>query len=287
MALYMIGDIQGCDRALGALLQRIGFSPSRDTLYALGDLVNRGPDSLAVLRRLRELGSSAQCLLGNHDLHLLAVGLSGAKQKRQDTVQQVLDATDGLELLHWLRTQPLAIQAHGWLMVHAGVLPQWTSQLAFELAQEASAVIGSEDPTVFLSFFSQMYGNTPDHWLDPQVQQPVSKLRLVVNALTRLRLCDAHGRMDFSHKGNASLAPAGLMPWFDVPGRASVDARIAFGHWSTLPRTEATHVGMGEVLALDAGCVWGGCLQAAEFSPDSDAIHIHSVRCDQAQTPGC
>lgn len=285
MALYMIGDIQGCDRSLSQLLQHIDFSPSRDTLYALGDLVNRGPGSLATLERLRELGTSAQCLLGNHDLHLLAVGLVGAKQKRNDTLQDVLRAPQCASLLEWLRTRPLAIAEHGWLMVHAGVAPQWTAAQTVALAQQAQATIGHSDITVCQHFLQHMYGNTPDHWADAARAAPTDQLRFIVNALTRIRLCDRQGRMDFAHKSDATLAAPGLYAWFDVPMRATVDTRIAFGHWSTLTPRQGARTGTGHVLPLDGGCVWGGCLQAAEFTPHSREVLIHRVACEQAQSP--
>lgn len=285
MALYMIGDIQGCDRSLSQLLQHIGFSPSRDTLYALGDLVNRGPGSLATLQHLRELGSSAQCLLGNHDLHLLAVGLVGAKQKRNDTLQDVLQDPQCHSLLEWLRTRALAIAAHGWLMVHAGVAPQWTAAQTLALANQAQATLGHSDIAVCRHFLQHMYGNTPNHWADAASAAPVDQLRFIVNVLTRMRLCDPQGRMDFAHKSDASLAPPGLHAWFDVPERATADTRIAFGHWSTLTPTHAAQKGTGRVLPLDGGCVWGGCLQAAEFTPHSSEVLIHRIACEPSQTP--
>lgn len=285
MALYMIGDIQGCDRSLSQLLQHIGFSPSRDTLYALGDLVNRGPDSLATLERLRELGSSAQCLLGNHDLHLLAVGLVGAKQKRNDTLQDVLQAAQCRSLLEWLRTRPLAIAEHGWLMVHAGVAPQWTAAQTVALAGQAENTIGHSDVAVCQQFLQHMYGNTPNNWVDAANAAPIDQLRFIVNVLTRMRLCDSQGRMDFEHKSDASLAPPGLHAWFDVPTRATADTRIAFGHWSTLTPTQGVHTDTGRVLPLDGGCVWGGCLQAAEFTAHSSEVLIHRVACEQSQAP--
>lgn len=285
MALYMIGDIQGCDFELSQLLQHINFSPSRDTLFALGDLVNRGPHSLAVLRRLQALGSSAQCLLGNHDLHLLAIGLTGATHKRLDTLQDILNAPDRADLLDWLRKKPLAIHQHGWLMVHAGVLAQWTLAETLHMAAIASATIGHDDPQVYQHFFKHMYGNMPNSWASGLNASPLAQMRLSVNALTRIRLCDTQGLMDFEHKGSAQLAPAGLMPWFEVPGRATVDVRIGFGHWSTLQLTQATQVPLGGVLPLDGGCLWGGCLQAAEFSPGSPDVLLHRVACQGAQLP--
>ena len=285
MALYMIGDIQGCDQALSQLLQHIGFSPSRDTLYALGDLVNRGPGSLATLRRLHELGNSAECLLGNHDLHLLAVGLGGAKQKRLDTLQDILEAPDRTELLEWLRKRPLAIAQHGWLMVHAGVIPDWTYAQTLALAAQAQATIGHADVAHCQQFLHAMYGNKPDCWADAKAGTPTDKLRFIVNVLTRIRLCDAQGRMDFAHKADACTAPADLIPWFDAPNRATANVRIAFGHWSTLATPQSGNLAAASVLPLDGGCVWGGCLQAAEFTPHSSEVMIHKVACAQSQAP--
>jgi bis(5'-nucleosyl)-tetraphosphatase (symmetrical) len=287
MALYMIGDIQGCDEALQALLQTLDFSPSRDTLFVLGDLVNRGPSSLATMRRLMALGDSAQCLLGNHDLHLLAVGLTGARVKPQDTLDSILGATDRNALLDWLRHRPLAIDAHGWLMVHAGVLPQWTRAQTVALAQSAQAVLRGE---THVEFFKNMYGNWPNQWQAPSARTPewtaFDETRLVINALTRIRLCDSDGQLDFAYKGDATGAPAGLMPWYAVPGRRTADTRIAFGHWSTLRAPESGLFEPPMVLPLDTGCVWGGCLTAAEFRSDSAQVTLIKQPCPQAQQPG-
>jgi bis(5'-nucleosyl)-tetraphosphatase (symmetrical) len=286
MALYMIGDVQGCDAALEALLRTLDFSPSRDTLYVLGDLVNRGPASLATLRRLMALGNSTHCLLGNHDLHLLAVGLAGARLKRQDTLDDICQAPDSDTLFNWLRHQPLAIDAHGWLMVHAGVLPQWTRAQTLALAKAASAVLTGDQ---HIAFFKNMYGNHPSQWLseaDRKAWSDFDETRLVINALTRIRLCDANGRMDFDFKGNATEAPAGLMPWYAVPNRQTQDTRIAFGHWSTLAPPESGSFEAPAVLPLDTGCVWGGCLTAAAFTADSAHVTLIKQPCTQAQRPG-
>ncbi len=286
MALYMIGDIQGCDIALENLLNTLDFSPSRDTLFALGDLVNRGPDSLATLRRLHAMGSSAVCLLGNHDLHLLAVALTGAPTKRQDTLDDMLQAPDRSALLHWLRHCPLAVHAHGWLMVHAGVLPQWTVEQTMTLAQEAETVLRGE---THLAFFAAMYGNHPQQWLSAEDQarhwQGFDRTRMVINALTRLRLCDADGRMDFVHKGDAQTAPPGLMPWYAIPTRQTRTERIAFGHWSTLNKPSSGAFKPPMVLPLDNGCVWGGCLTAAEITPHRPDVILTHQPCAQAQQP--
>ena len=275
MAVYLIGDVQGCDEALSRLLHTLDFSPSRDTAYLLGDLVNRGPDSLAVLRRLRALGSSAQCVLGNHDLHALAVAAGVRRPGRSDTLEAVLLADDREALLAWLREQPLALQAHGVLMVHAGVLPAWSAADTLALSAEVQQVLSGPD---WLGFVLQMYGNQPDHW-HPDLQG-AERLRVVVNALTRLRFCSADGRMEFDTKEAAEHAPAGFMPWFDVPGRRTAGDVIAFGHWSTLG-----WLGRRDVWALDSGCVWGGGLTALRLQPDGAHERIE-VPCPQAQRPG-
>jgi bis(5'-nucleosyl)-tetraphosphatase (symmetrical) len=276
MALYMIGDVQGCDDALARLLAHIGFSPSRDTLYLLGDLVNRGPQSLAVLRRVIALDGAARCVLGNHDLHLLALTQGVRKPHKSDTLQAVLDAPDREQLIDWLRAQPLAMQAHGWLMVHAGVLPQWTVPQTLALAGEVQAVLASPQ---WADFLHQMYGNRPDHWRDGL--QGSERLRVVVNALTRLRFCSVEGVMDFDTKDSADAAPPGFLPWFEVPGRRSAGTPLAFGHWSTLGLLHRP-----DVLGLDTGCVWGGCLSAARLLDAPGQVEVQQVRCEQAQVPG-
>ena len=274
MALYLIGDVQGCDEALGRLLHTIDFSASRDALVLLGDLVNRGPQSLAVLRRMMALEGSAHCLLGNHDLHLLAVAHGVRKPHRSDTLDDVLHAPDRERLLGWLRERPLALQMQGWLMVHAGVPPQWDAAQTLALAGELERELRGPDWGVFLH---NMYGNRPDRW--SAALRGLDRLRVVVNALTRLRFCSADGVMEFETKDSAAAAPEGFMPWFDVPGRRSGGTRIAFGHWSTLG-----DVGRLGLLALDTGCVWGGCLTAARI--DHDQVERFDVRCVQAQVPG-
>lgn len=280
MALYCIGDIQGCDSALGRLLDLIGFSASRDTVYLLGDLVNRGPDSAAVLRRCMAHGDALRPLLGNHDLHLLAAAHGARKPSRRDTLASILEAPDRDALLQWLRLQPLARQhVYGGtplLMVHAGVLPAWTAAETLDMADEVQRVLQSADLPAFLQ---QMYGNTPDHW-NASLTGP-DRLRVIVNALTRLRFCSAQGVMDFDSTESASAAPPGLMPWFDVPGRSTADTLIAFGHWSTLGWLNRPHC-----LGLDTGCVWGGCLSAVRFGSSLDERELLQVRCEQAQAPG-
>lgn len=275
MAIYLIGDVQGCDEALGRLLHTLDFSASRDTLYLLGDLVNRGPASLAVLRRLRALQGSARCVLGNHDLHALAVAAGVRGASRMDTLAPLLQAPDRPALLDWLGQQALALSAHGVLMVHAGVLPAWSAADTLRLAAEVHDVLRGPQGRDFLA---QMYGNTPARW--DEALQGMDRWRVIVNALTRLRFCSADGTMEFETKEGAQAAPAGYMPWFDVPGRRTAGDVLAFGHWSTLG-----WLGRSDVLALDSGCVWGGCLTALRLASDGAHERI-VVRCPQAQVPG-
>ena len=272
----MIGDVQGCDDALNRLLSDIGFSPSRDTAYVLGDLVNRGPASLAVLRRLKAMDGAVHCLLGNHDLHLLAVSQGIRKPHRNDTVNDILDARDRHVLIDWLRERSMALHAHGWLMVHAGVLPGWDVAQTLALAGELEATLRSAD---WAHGLREMYGNEPTRWHDDL--QDADRLRVIVNALTRLRFCSAEGEMEFHTKDSADAAPSGFMPWFDVPGRRTASARVAFGHWSTLGG-----LARDGLLALDTGCVWGGCLSAARLSDTGELLDTVAVPCPQAQKPG-
>lgn len=280
MALYCIGDIQGCDGALGRLLDTIGFSPSRDTVYLLGDLGNRGPDSAAVLRRCMRQEGALRCLLGNHDLHLLAAAHGARKPSRRDTLGSVLEAPDLRALLDWVRQQPLA-RSHDHagqqlLMVHAGVLPSWSAKDTLARAEEVHAALRG---THLHGFLHSMYGNTPDHWRDDLAG--ADRLRVIVNALTRLRFCSAEGSMDFESTESASAAPPGLMPWFDVPGRRTADTLIAFGHWSTLGWLDRSNL-----LGMDTGCVWGGCLSAVRFGATLAERELIQVKCEQAQAPG-
>ncbi|MGQ9724067.1 MAG: symmetrical bis(5'-nucleosyl)-tetraphosphatase [Tepidimonas sp.] len=278
MALYLIGDVQGCDAALQRLLDEIGFSPSRDRLILLGDLVNRGPASLAVLRRLLQLHGAADALLGNHDLHLLAVAAGVRPLHRHDTLDELLAAPDRSALLEWLRQRPLAMMERGWLLVHAGVLPQWTPDQVLALAAEVHERLRGPDMTDWLH---QMYGNQPDRW-HADLQGP-DRWRVIVNALTRLRFCTAEGAMEFASKGGATHAPAGYMPWFDVPSRRWAGTPVAFGHWSTLGALRRV-----DVLALDTGCVWGGQLSAARLPEVADArqADLIQIPCPQFRAPG-
>ncbi len=284
MPQYLIGDLQGCDEALQRLLDKIDFSASRDTLFLLGDLVNRGPDSLGVLRRLMHLGASARCLLGNHDLHLLAAAYGIRKPHRGDTLDAVLGAPDRAAMLEWLVRQRLAMleSAHGHdvLMVHAGVLPSWSAAKTVALAAEVEAVLRGPD---LADFLAHMYGDDPARWSDGLGGW--ERLRVIVNVLTRLRFCNADDGMEFDAKEGAASAPAGFMPWFDVPGRLTAHTKVAFGHWSTLGWLERP-----DLWSLDTGCVWGGPLSAVRVKegsagryPDGELIQ---VPCTQARKPG-
>jgi bis(5'-nucleosyl)-tetraphosphatase (symmetrical) len=283
MALYLIGDLQGCNEPLQRLLRKLDFSASRDTLYLLGDLVNRGPDSLGVLRCLSDLGDAAQCLLGNHDLNLLGIRHGLRKPHRSDTVQQVLDAPDCDSLLDWLRHRHMAIHAHGWLMVHAGVLPQWSAAETLALAREVEQALRGPD---LAGFLNEMYGNTPDRWQG--TLSGAGRLRVIVNALTRMRFCSADGVMEFATTGGTQTAPPGYLPWFEVPGRKTADVPVAFGHWSTLgAETAAAESGLlANTLPLDTGCVWGGCLSAARLGDAPGQFELITVPCPEAQRPG-
>jgi bis(5'-nucleosyl)-tetraphosphatase (symmetrical) len=252
MSLYAIGDIQGCYDQLRQLLDRIAFDPGKDTLWVVGDLVSRGPKSLETLRYLRALGDAVVTVLGNHDLNLLAVAAGVRKAHGSDAVEDVLHAADRDDLLDWLRTRKMMHADAQYAMVHAGLLPQWSIARALELAGEVETALRGEDHRELLA---RMYGNSPPRWDDSLTGY--DRLRVIVNAMTRLRLCDVHGTMEFSHKTGLEGAPAGYMPWFDVPSRASVDTPIICGHWAALGLMLRE-----DLLAIDTGCVWGRDLTA-------------------------
>jgi len=271
---YLIGDLQGCDDAFHRLLEKIAFSPSRDTLTVLGDLVNRGPASLAVLRRMRALGASAEALLGNHDLHLLAVAHGVRPEHRSDTLREILDSPEREAWLEWLHARPLALERHGWLCVHAGVAPAWTVFQTLALAAEVEAMLRGPDLAAFLP---RMYGNAPARW--SEALEGAERWRFVINVLTRIRFVDAKdGTLDFKLKEGADAAPPGLVPWFEAPQRASAATPIAFGHWSTLGL-----INRPELLSLDTGCVWGGALTAVRV--DGGRREVIQVDCARAQAP--
>jgi bis(5'-nucleosyl)-tetraphosphatase (symmetrical) len=256
MARWAIGDVQGCCEELQQLLLRIRFSDQRDRLWFVGDLVNRGPQSLQTLRLVRDLGANAISVLGNHDLHLLAVALAGAKLRRSDTLSDILQAPDRDRLLRWLQQLPLAHYQPdaGDLLLHAGVLPHWSVAQTLLLAAEVQQAL-REHPRELLS---DMYDDQPDRWRPSLSVQ--ERLRLSINVLTRIRFCTVDGRVDFKLKGRPDSAPKPWLPWFRIPERASADQRIVFGHWSAL----GFHSERG-VLAIDTGCVWGGALTAVNL----------------------
>lgn len=252
MATYAIGDVQGCYTELEQLLDAVAFDPTRDRAWFVGDVVNRGPQSLACLRLVKDLGDAAVMVLGNHDLHLLMVAQGHAKLHRNDTIADILGAPDRDALLNWLRRRPLLHVEGGVAMVHAGLLPGWSVARAKALAQEVEAVLPGPD---FGAFCTHMYGNQPDRWDD--ALQGWDRLRVIVNVMTRLRVTTADGVMEFRHKGRPADAPPGFVPWYQVPARRSADHFIVCGHWSAqgLLLTET-------VATLDTGCLWGGQLTA-------------------------
>jgi bis(5'-nucleosyl)-tetraphosphatase (symmetrical) len=272
MATYAIGDIQGCFEPLQRLLDEVGFDAGSDRLWLTGDLVNRGPDSLATLRFVRSLGESAVLALGNHDLHLLAVAEGCEKLKREDRLQDVLDAPDRDVLLDWLRHCPLMHFEGGWAMVHAGLLPGWSVSRALELAAEVEAALRA--PT-YRSFLARMYGNHPERWNEALAGH--DRLRVIVNAMTRMRLCTAEGEMEFTHKGRPKQLPAGYLPWFDVPERRSRDTPLIFGHWSALGLIKRP-----DLFGLDTGCLWGRRLTALRL----EDRRLFQVRCRSVKAPG-
>ena len=259
MAIYAIGDVQGCFSALEQLLKTINFKPGKDRLWFVGDLVNRGPDSLSVLRFVQALGDDAVCTLGNHDLHLLARAHGMGKARRGDTLDEVLNAPDLSQLLDWLRHQPLLHidETLGYALAHAGIYPRWTLSEAKVYAREVENLLRGAD---YVKFLSNMYGNAPTQWSDHL--QGDDRLRFIVNAFTRMRFCDAAGALDMKEKCAPDERKEGLWPWYDWPDRVPLNSNIVFGHWSTLGLWEGANV-----LAIDAGCVYGGHLIAVRLTP--------------------
>lgn len=266
MAIYAIGDIQGCYSEFRRLLDVIQFEPSRDQLWLAGDLVNRGPHSLETLRFVKGLGDAAVSVLGNHDLHLIASFVALARAGKKDTLGPILRAADGPELIDWLRRQKLFHHDQGFSMLHAGLPPQWDLPLTQRLAREAEQVIGGDD---YQRFFAAMYGNQPSRWQDDLAG--IERLRFSVNCFTRLRYCQADGELDFAEKGAPGSQPAHLLPWFAVPERKSLDMRIIFGHWSTLGFYQGHNV-----IGIDTGCLWGGQLTAVRLD---DSLQRYGVDC--------
>jgi len=255
MATYAIGDVQGSFEELQALLRAFGFDRAKDRLWFVGDLVNRGPASLATLRFVRDLGDGAVTVLGNHDLHLLALAQGSVGAREGDTLGEVIAAPDRDALLDWLRHRPMAHMVAGYALVHAGLLPQWDVATAKALAGEVETELRGPRHKEFLA---QLYGSRPDRWNDKL--RGTDRLRVIVNAMTRLRFCTPEGVMEFHTKGETAEAPPGYLPWFEVPGRKSADHTLVCGHWSALGLRMAPNL-----LALDSGCVWGGKLSAVRL----------------------
>jgi bis(5'-nucleosyl)-tetraphosphatase (symmetrical) len=252
MATYAIGDIQGCFHSFQALLKKIHFTPAQDKLWLVGDLINRGAGSLPVLRWIYQHQDVIVTVLGNHDLHTLVVAEGFVQAHRSDTIQALIDAPDAPELLAWLRHQPLVHIEHQHLLVHAGLLPQWAAPQALALSREVEMALQANN---YREFLKNMYGNQPVSWSENLAGW--NRLRLITNAMTRLRLCSPSGEMEFKFKGELANVPAGYLPWFDLPNRASIEIPVIFGHWSALGLQQKNNT-----YALDTGCLWGGALTA-------------------------
>jgi len=275
MAVYAIGDVQGCFDELQQLLKQLKFDEHNDQLWFCGDLVNRGPKSLETLRFVKGLGDSAVTVLGNHDLHLLAKAEGFGKQLKKDTLDAILNAPDCDELMHWLRHQPLLHHDSelGYSMVHAGLPPQWDLATAMTCARELETKLRAGD---YYEFIRVMYGNKPDHWSDDL--DSVDRWRFITNVFTRLRFCYPDGRLELKAKGEPGTQKKATLPWYEVPGRMTANDRIVFGHWSTL--------GVGErnnALSLDGGCLWGGQLVAVRL--DLNAPQWSTIDCEGACKP--
>jgi len=266
VAIYAIGDVQGCYTELKNLMIEIGFNRELDQLWLVGDLVNRGPDSLAVLRLVKSLGDAAITVLGNHDLHLLAVSVGAAELHKDDTLSDILAAPDRDELLTWLRQQPLLHVENNCVLVHAGVLPNWSLKQARALAHEVEQALRNDD---YANYLAHIYGNTPNAWRDDL--HGYKRLRVITNVLTRMRICTPQGEMEYKFKGLQSNIPAGLLPWFNLPNHQTHDATVIFGHWSALGL-----INQPNLIALDTGCLWGGPLTAIRLE-DRKVFQVPSV----------
>jgi bis(5'-nucleosyl)-tetraphosphatase (symmetrical) len=270
--LYAIGDVQGCQSRLASLLEQLDAGGEQPGVVFVGDLVNRGPQSLATVRTVRAMGERANVVLGNHDLHLLAAAHGIRKPSLSDTFAEILAAPDRDDILEWLRHQPLARMHNRHLLVHAGVLPQWSAEQTLALAAEVEAVLRGPD---WIDFLRNMYGNEPAMWSDDL--RGMDRLRCIVNALTRIRYCTPDGTMDFSTKESDGPGAAALLPWFEVPGRKTADITVVFGHWSALGL-----VMRANLIGLDTGCVWGGKLTAVRLADRA----LVQVDCPQYRKPG-
>jgi len=263
MATYAIGDIQGCFEPLQTLLKKIDFNPSQDQLWLAGDMINRGPNSLETLREIVRLDQQYQCIqavLGNHDLHFLAIAQGHKKPSRHDTLNALLQAPDRLQLIQWLRKCPLMHSAHNFHMVHAGIPPQWSIAEAQSFAREVESVLQS---TQYDNFLAAMYGNQPDLWQDKL--QGNERLRIITNYFTRMRFCDPQGKLEFESKNSPQHAPAGTAPWFSHPQRKAHQDKIIIGHWAAL---KGDNLGIKNIYPLDTGCVWDGALTAMRLEDE-------------------
>ena len=274
MTTYAIGDLQGCYDALQRLLDKLHFDPIRDQLWLAGDLVNRGPDSLATLRFVKSLGGSAITVLGNHDLHLLAIA-ADHKTTKDPGLKEILTAPDMDELVDWVRKQPLLHYDSqlDFALVHAGIYPAWTLQQALEYAEELHQVLASDN---YLDFIHHMYGNKPKSWR--KKLEGWDRLRFIVNSFTRMRYCDSDGNLNLKDKGPPGSQSPGSLPWFDMPKRKTRKQRIVFGHWSTAGGLERQ-----DVYALDTGCIWGGDLTALQL--DAAPPRFISIACPEFRHP--
>jgi len=266
MATYAIGDVQGCFEELQRLLAKISFDPGSDRLWLVGDLVNRGPQSLQVLRFVRSLGDAAVTVLGNHDLHLIMLAAGCSRRRDDDTLDAVLSAPDRDELLFWLRQQRMLHAEGEYVMVHAGLLPQWSVKKARRLAREVEQALVGDD---YQETLAHLWGSEPAAWSDDL--EGWARLRVIVNVMTRMRFCTPQGVMEFKTKGEATNPPPGFLPWFAVDGRRSADHVLVTGHWSALGlRLEAN------LLALDSGCYWGQQLTALRLE-DRQVFQVDCV----------
>lgn len=269
MSIYALGDLQGCFEPLERIIDELKFDPARDRLWFVGDLVNRGPDSLRCLRFVKSLGPAAVTVLGNHDLHLVCVAEGVERRRKRDTLDDVLAAPDRDELVGWLRERPLMHVEEGFALVHAGLLPQWTVARARGLAAEVESRLRGPD---YRELLERMYGDEPDRWSESLTG--IERLRVIINAMTRLRVVDAQGAMVLRFKGEPGEASDAWTPWFDAPGRASRDHTVVCGHWSALGLAMRA-----DLLSLDSGCVWGRSLSAVRLQDRS----LFQVPCPPAR----
>ncbi len=264
MAIYAIGDVQGCFDELLRLLDTISFDENTDQLWFAGDLVNRGPKSLETLRFVKSLGKSAITVLGNHDMHLLAAACTERVNRKKDSLNPILESPDRNELIDWLRHQPLFHYNDDFCLVHAGLPPQWDFEKTQRMATIAERALRRPNYSLFLK---QMYGDKPNLWSSNL--KGTARLRFIINCFTRMRYCDAEGRLDFANSGPLGSQPPNLLPWFQAPNRKNADMCIIFGHWSTLGYYEGYNC-----YAIDTGCLWGGQLTALKLGHPVQRISI-------------